>query len=40
MAAYRAVAALRCDEAFQDDAREPGVVAALEDMGRHGNMDK
>jgi hypothetical protein len=37
---YHAVAALRADEEFQEDASDPAVQAALQDMGLHNNMDK
>jgi len=40
LACYRAVAALRSDETFQEDASEPHVQAALQDMGLHNNVDK
>ena len=39
LAAYRAVAALRADEEFQEDASDPAVQAALRDMGLHNNTD-
>lgn len=37
---YRAVASLRADEEFQEDASDPEVQAALQDMGRNNNMEK
>lgn len=40
LSVYRAVAALRADEQFQEDAADPRVQAALQDMGRNNNMDK
>jgi hypothetical protein len=40
LSVYRAVAALRADEEFQEDAADPEVQAALQDMGRHNNMEK
>jgi hypothetical protein len=40
LAVYRAVAALRADEGFQEDAADPAVQAALTDMGHNNNMDK
>jgi hypothetical protein len=40
LSVLRAVAALRADEEFQEDAADPTVREALADMGRHGNMDK
>ena len=40
LSVYRAVAALRADEVFQEDASDPQVQAALTDMGMHNNMDK
>lgn len=40
LSVYRAVSALRADEGFQEDASDPQVQAALQDMGRHNNMDK
>lgn len=38
LAVYAAVAALRADEAFQEDASDPGVQDALADMGRTNNV--
>jgi hypothetical protein len=40
LSVYRAFAALRADEEFQEDAADPEVQAALQDMGRHNNMEK
>jgi hypothetical protein len=40
LSVYRAVSALRSDEEFQEDASDPQVQAALQDMGRRNNMDK
>eukprot|EP00775_Hariotina_reticulata_P003819 gene3819-4077_t len=40
LACYRAVTALRSDEAFQEDASEHHVQAALQDMGLHNNIEK
>ena len=40
LSVYRAVAALRSDEEFQEDASDPAVQAALQDMGLHNNTEK
>lgn len=40
LSVYRAVAALRADEQFQEDAADPQVQAALQDMGLHNNTEK
>lgn len=40
LSVYRAVAALRADEEFQEDAADPEVQAALQDMGRNNNTEK
>lgn len=40
LACYRAVAALRSDEQFQEDAAEPAVQAALQEMAVENNLEK
>lgn len=37
---YRAVAALRSDEAFQEDASDPAVQAALQEMALANSFEK